>query len=149
MGTLKTVHAIAAVCSLAACATTPDTQRTAFGVGDDCMFASALSDWRPLDDEHLILFATGRVPYLVELFRAVPSLSYDIAIGVYDRDGRICAYGGDAIIVDGPLVERIPIRAIRRLTDEELEEAYVQYGIRRPRVMDVEPVDVEAADPSD
>jgi hypothetical protein len=62
-------------------------------------------------------------------------------IGVYDRDGRICPYGGDAIVIDGVIPERILIRSVRRLTPEQLDEVYVQFGIRAPAVIEAEEVD--------
>ena len=108
---------------------------------NDCFFARTLRDWRPLDNEHLILFANGRKPYLVEL--AVPAfgLSFEFKIGVYDRDGRICPYGGDSIILEGLVHDRIPIRSIRRLSDSEFDEVLVEYGVKPPVVVDEESVE--------
>ena len=48
-------------------------------------------------------------------------------------------YGGDDIIINnGFMRERIPIRSMRRLSDEELDEVYVRFGIRPPAVVDTE-----------
>jgi hypothetical protein len=69
-----------------------------------------------------------------------------VAIGIYDRDGRICPYGGDAIVIDEVVPERIAIRSMRRLTDEQLEEVYVEFGIHAPAVIDAEEVELEQAD---
>lgn len=130
---------------IAACATTTTGERAA-RAGDDCMFAVSLRDWRPLDNENLILFQSGRQAYHVELFRPAIGLTRDIMIGVYDRDGRICPYGGDAIIVDGPMPDRIPIRAMRRVSENELDALYVEFGIRPPPVVDTESVDLDTAE---
>jgi hypothetical protein len=126
---------------LGACTGIPTTSAPSQPTYNDCFFASTLHDWRPLDDENLILFAGGRRPYHVELIRPAVGLSYDVMIGVYDRDGRICPYGGDAIVIDGVIPERILIRSVRRLTPEQLDEVYVQFGIRAPAVIEAEEVD--------
>jgi hypothetical protein len=113
----------------------------AAAVHNDCMFARSLRDWRPLDDEHLLLFGPGHTAYLVQLVRPAMGLSFNISIGVYDRDGNICPYGGDSIVIDGPIPERISIQSMQRLDDAELDEVYVRFGIRPPVVVKSEPVD--------
>lgn len=145
---------IAALGLLSACAATgPASESTERTTYNDCFFASSLRDWRPLDDRNLILFANGRRPYHVELVRPAFGLSYDFMIGVYDRDGRICPFGGDAVIVDGPMPERITIRSIRELTDAELEAVLVEFGIEPPPVVDEAevalPDEGEAQDPQE
>lgn len=130
----------AAFAAVGACAQSAATTRSS---ADDCFFASTLRDWRPLDDENLVLFGSGRTPYHVELFRPAMGLSFNVMIGVFDRDGRICPYGGDAIIVDGAVPDRIPIRSIRRLTDDELDELYVQFGVRAPAIVATDEVELE------
>jgi hypothetical protein len=122
----------------------PGGTRTA----DDCLFAVTLRDWRPLDERNLILFADGRRGYHVELFRPALGLTFDVMIGVYDRDGRICPYGGDAIVIDGPMPERIEIRSIKRLSDEELDELYVRFGVRAPAVIEATSVEPTRAETS-
>ena len=139
------VSTAAALSLLSACAGTATTSGAARPTYDDCFFASTLHDWRPLDDENLILFAGGRRPYQVELVRPAMGLSYDVMIGVYDRDGRICPYGGDAIVIDGLIPDRILIRSVRRLTDEQLDEVYVEFGIRAPAVIEAEEADPEGS----
>jgi hypothetical protein len=134
-----------AVSLLSACAGMPTTSGLSRPTYNDCFLASTLHDWRPLDDENLILFASGRRPYHVELVRPASGLSYDVMIGVYDRDGRICPYGGDAIVIDGIIPERISIRSVRRLTAEQLDEVYLAFGIRAPAVIEAEEVDLQGS----
>lgn len=131
---------------LAACATTTTDER-ARARSDDCMFAVSLRDWRPLDNENLILFQSGRRAFHVELFRPAIGLTRDIMIGVYDRDGRICT--GDAIIVDGVMPDRIPIRSMRRLSEGQLDALYVEFGITPPPVISTESVDLGATEPEE
>jgi len=136
----------AATVALAACTSTPSAPTAASSRGTDCFFTRALRDWRPLDDSNLLLFTTGRTPYLVELFRPAMGLTFNVMIGVYDRDGRVCPYGGDDIIINnGFMRERIPIRSMRRLSDEELDEVYVRFGIRPPAVVDTEDASADDA----
>jgi hypothetical protein len=112
---------------------------------NDCFFARTLRDWRPLDNEHLILFANGRKPFLVELAAPAFGLSFEYKIGVFDRDGRICPYGGDSIILEGPVRDRIPIRSIRRLSDTEFDEVLVEYGVKPPVIVDAESVEPDTS----
>jgi hypothetical protein len=137
------VPLVTAVAALGGCAGSAATSATTRSTAADCFFASTLRDWRPLDDANLVLFGSGRTPYHVELFRPAIGLSFNVMIGVYDRDGRICPYGGDAIIVDGAMPDRVPIRSIKRLTDEQLDELYVQFGVRAPAVVTTEEVELE------
>jgi hypothetical protein len=143
------VSAVVAAIALQGCVG-PATLSGAGATYNDCFFANTLRDWRPLDDRNLILFANGRRPYHVELVRPAMALSFNVMIGVYDRDGRVCPYGGDAIIVDGFMPERIAIRSMRRLTEAQLDEVYVEFGISAPPVIDTEEVELEqAGDPED
>ena len=119
------------------------TKAAAAETYNDCMFARTLRDWRPLDNEHLLLFGPGHTAYLVELVRPAIGLSFNISIGVYDRDGNICPYGGDSIVILGPMRDRISIRSMKRLDDAELDEVYVKFGIRPPKVVKAEPEDEE------
>ena len=144
---LSRMAGLAVATLVAACATTsPEESVTG---ADECMFAVSVRDWRPLDDENLILFETRRRAYHVELVRPAFGLRSDVTIGVYDRDGRICPYGGDAIIVDGGILDRIPIRSMRRVRDGELDALYVQFGIEPPVEIRTEGVELETDQPED
>lgn len=135
---------IAAAClMLVGCASSPQASSGSSRAGSDCFFAAGLRDWRPLDNSNLILFGAGRVPYHVTLVRPAFGLNFDIMIGVYDRDGRICPFGGDAIIIDGFMPERIAIRSIRRLTDDQLAAVYADFGITPPAVVTTTEIPVE------
>lgn len=142
----RSLAALAAVVLLSSCASMEGTGAPASATSNDCFRARSVRDWRPLDNSNLILFAEGRRPYHVELVRPAMGLSFNDSIGVYDRDGRVCAIGGDAIVVGGAMPERITIRSIRRLTDEELQAVYADFGIETPVIVESEPVDLEPSD---
>ena len=141
---MKLTHAIASLLLLSFCAAAPSISTAASKAShEDCIFAGTISDWRPLDEQNLILFAAGRRPYHVVLARRAFGLSYESQIAIYDRDGRICSYGGDSIIVDGVMTDRIFISSIRKLSDSELEQVYVDFGIHKPIVVEATGTELE------
>jgi hypothetical protein len=113
----------------------------------DCFFSRTISDWRPLDSMNILVYAGGRQPYHVQLANPSQNLSFEDAIGFYDRDGRICPYGGDAVVVNGFVPDRIPIASIRRLSEGELEALFAEFGIRRPEI--IEATESGTAEPSE
>jgi hypothetical protein len=69
---------------------------------NDCFLFRFSKDRRVLDDKHLIVWANGEVPYLVELDRPLYRLSsggHSIAFVDGDRDGRVCRTVRDKIVV--------------------------------------------------
>jgi hypothetical protein len=140
----QTIAALAAMAALSSCATTDDGSRIARETYNDCFFAVSLSDWRPLDDENIILFAGRRNPYHAQLSRPAFNLRRGLEIGVYDRDGRVCPYGGDAIVIRGMMPDTIRISSMRRIELEELDQLLVSFGITEPA--DVEVTSVEIVD---
>lgn len=148
---MRIIHAlagIAAILTLGACASTGGNEAElagapAFGSDNDCFFARAVSDWRALDDRNLIVFTGRRSPYHVELSSSSTRLRSQETIAFSDRSGRICPFGGDAVIMGGPFPERLTISSIRRLSEGELEEVYLQFGIRRPEIIETSEDSVE------
>ena len=112
-------------------------------VFNDCFFASSMTDWRALDNRNLLIYAAGRRPYHVRLATPSSNLRFVENIGLLDRNGRICPYGGDAVIIDGGMPERIPIVSVRKLTDQQLLEVFVEFGIKPPEVVPAPELEVE------
>ena len=132
--------------AIAGCASTSGSGReeAAFSSYNDCFFARSVTDWRPLDNRNLVVFAGARRAYHVELSMRSMSLRYQDQIAFTDRDGRICPYGGDSIVVNGALPDRISISSIRRLTESQLTDLYLAYGIRVPEIIETpEPADAQ------
>jgi hypothetical protein len=132
---------VSAILALGACASTGGSEaefgsEPAFGSDNDCFLARLVSDWRPLDNRNLIVFAGRRNPYHVQLSRPTTRLRFQDAIAFTDRDGRICPYGGDAIVINGVMPDRITIASIRRLSEGDLENVYMQFGVRRPEIIE-------------
>jgi hypothetical protein len=69
---------------------------------NDCFLVRFSKDRRVLDDKHLIVWANGEIPYLVELDRPLHRLSsggHSIAFVDGDRDGQVCRTLRDKIVV--------------------------------------------------
>lgn len=69
---------------------------------NDCFLVRFSKDRRVLDDKHLIVWANGELPYLVELDRPLHRLSsggHSIAFVDGDRDGQVCRTVRDKIAV--------------------------------------------------
>jgi hypothetical protein len=89
---------------------------------EECIFSLTVRDWSALDGERLIIYGISRKePYLVKLSFPSNDLSFAFAIGVYDgdRNGRICGFGSDAILIPRGVPDRITINSVQRITVEE------------------------------
>jgi hypothetical protein len=96
--------------------------------GDNCIFSRTVDDFEIIDNRTLVVYApTRKAPYIVELFFPEPGLKFEHTLGFQDRnaDGRICAYGGDAILVQGPISNRITISSISRVDPEQVKQLKV------------------------
>ena len=111
--------------------------------GSDCIINRGIRDFETLDNQNLILFGPGNRAYHVILTTPSINLEGEFAIGVFDRDGRICPFGGDAILVEGPLDERIPIRSIEAIDDLDVEALKVRFGKLEPPEDAVTVTDIE------
>jgi hypothetical protein len=123
---------LAATLAIAGCGT---LSGDAVDLPTDCILQRTIRDFEALDDQNLIIHGPGSRAYHVVLVTPVNNLDREFAIGVLDAalgpvvpDGRICPYGGDAIIVEGPITERVPIRSIESLNDSQLESLRVEFG---------------------
>ncbi len=96
-------------------------------IATDCFRTSLARDFRYLDDRNLIVFAPRGVPYHVQLMGPCFGLRRQIAIGISSRSDRICGFAGDAILVDGPMIERCPVLGVTRLDDEGLRALIEQF----------------------
>jgi hypothetical protein len=98
---------------------TPSTSR------EECLFRAVVDDWTAINDEQLIIYASGRQPYLAKLAFPTPDLKFDYRIGIVDGDGngRICGYGRDAVVFqDGTIPGGVRILSLQKLERTEAEE---------------------------
>lgn len=71
-----------------------------------------------------------------------------MGIGVASRDGWLCPYGGDALVVDSMSREHLSIRGISRINAEQAEDLLIRYGKKAaPTIENPTPVeDVDGAE---
>ena len=121
----------------------PSGGSPAFLTYDDCFFARAMSDWRPLDNRNLVVFTGARRAYHIQLATPSRGLRFDDTLAFTDRDGRICPFGGDAVVINGLMPDSIPIASIRRMDESQLEDLYRTYNIAGPQVIEAPELSAE------
>ena len=105
---------------------------------NDCVFTSAIHDFRPLDRNKVVIYGPGRKAYLVELSMPMPELKFANRLAFVDRnhDGMLCGYGMDRIVVaDSGFGFRTPstILGMQRLDDAGIAQLEEQYDVRLTR----------------
>lgn len=129
--------ALAGSAAMSGCAVTPSSDGTTASTTTNtsaCIPNRGIRDYTSLDDQNLILYGIGRQAYHVILATPSMNLETEFSVGVLDgggagADGRICPFGGDAILIDGPIAERVPIRSIERIDDDQVEALRVEFGL--------------------
>ena len=113
----------------------------------DCILEGTIRDYRVLDESNLVVTASGRRNYQIELTRPAYGLRSTWQIGFSSPGSRICP-GFSELIVDnsfGP--EAVRIRSIRRLVPEEYEDLLIRYGKKKPEIEHTrEPAEVQGAE---
>ena len=95
----------------------------------DCILIQTISDYDALDADDLVIYGPANTAYHVVLASPSNAIEGEFAIGVRDDgDGRLCPYGLDSIIVEGPLIEQIRIRSIDSIDENELEALLIKFG---------------------
>ncbi len=106
-----------------------------------------IRDYRVLDDKHLIVTATAKQKYHIELSRRAFGLDSTWGIGFKSRSSRICPGLAEVIVDDSMGPEAIRIQSIRALTDEEYEDLLVHFGKKQPDELQTPaPEDVKGAE---
>ena len=142
---IKQIFIISISCVLVACAaseTDPlDADYDALPQGSDCIFEGTIRDYRVLDDKNLVVTASARRKYHIELVRRAFGLRSSWQVGFSSPTSRICPDFGEVIVDDNTgRLEAIRIASIREVSPEELEELLVRFGKKEP---DVEQTPVE------
>lgn len=125
--------------ALSACATPPSpseqqaTAKPKRGM-DTCVFNSALDDWQALDDNTLVVWGPSkRDAYKVSLSMPLMGLKFAHQLGFADgtRDGRLCSYGRDAIILgNDSMAQRSSISYVEKLNAETLAQLEAKYSVK-------------------
>jgi Family of unknown function (DUF6491) len=108
-----------------------------------CMWFSSIDDWRELDNRNLIVWVSRKEFYHVELGMPLTDLGWTSSIAFVDhnRDGRLCGYGMDEIVVPhSTIFGSSTIMGITRLDDARLaqlaEKYHVKLGMRKSKDKD-------------
>lgn len=126
-------------CILAACATSEpdplDADYDALPQGSDCILDGTIRDYRVLDDKNLVVTASARRKYHIELTRRAFGLRSSWNLGFRSPTSRICPAFGEVIVNDNTGgLEAIRISSIRALSPEEHEALLVRFGKLEPDI---------------
>lgn len=97
--------------------------------GSDCILIRTIRDYTPLDRENLLVRGPGRRAYFVTLVRPAIDMRGSIGFRVDSRDDRLCPYGGDSLVFGSFGNDRVTVRAISRLSQEQEEQLLIRYGL--------------------
>jgi len=112
---------------------------------NDCIHEPSIRGYTVLDEQNLIIEASGSRAYHVVLRRRAHDLKRSHGIWFKATTSRVCA-GFDSIEYDGSMgINRID--AIRELTKEEEEHLLIRYGRKEPEIKHTPaPHEVEGAE---
>lgn len=143
-------------CFLAACAATNQGRSgTDFDerpIGSDCIFEGTIRDYAVLDESNLLVTASARRKYHIELNRRAYGLKSSWHIGFTSPTSRICPGFSEVIVDDSLGLEAIRIASIRALSPEEYDDLLIRYGKKEPEIVEapateeVESAEVEELD---
>lgn len=110
------------------CAST--SQRASVRLPADCILVRMIRDYNALDSDDLLIYASGGTTYHVVLASPSRNIEGEFMIEIFDAegDGRLCPYGRDAVLIDGPIFEQIRMRSIESIDAAELEALLVEFG---------------------
>ena len=95
----------------------------------DCILVRMIRDYDALDADDLLIYVSGGTAYHVVLATPSRNIEGEFMIEVFDDgDGRLCPYGRDSVMIDGPIFERIRMRSIESIDEAELEALLVEFG---------------------
>ena len=132
---------------LLACASSGDNYESAGDPvdqrGRDCIWQSSIRDYQVLDDRNLIVTASGKRRYHVELTRRAYGLRSNWKIGFRSPTGQVCAGSGEVIVEDGfNRLESIHISSVRQLNPDEIDDLLIRFGKKVPEEQEA-PVEQE------
>ncbi|MEO7773106.1 MAG: DUF6491 family protein [Steroidobacteraceae bacterium] len=138
MGSAALTAVAAAALGMAGCATEAAAGKSDGKARNDdaCVFSSTLNDYQPLDNERLILWAPGhRQPYLVTLSFPSQDLKWGIQVGFEDRDrnGLICGFGPDQVVIPRGMPVRISIKSMEKITPEHAKQLIDTSRMKPPK----------------
>ncbi len=136
---IKQLFMLLISCGLVACATPdPDLAEADYDAlpqGSDCILEGTIRDYHVLDDKNLVVTASARRKYHIELTRRAFGLRSSWSLGFRSPTSRICPAFGEVIVDDNTgRFEAIRISSIRALSPEEYDELLVHFGKKEPDI---------------
>ncbi len=143
---------------LLACAATPDEADEAVDEPstrrNDCIHKPSIRGYTVLDEQNLIIEASGGRNYHVVLRRRAQGLRHSLYIDFDTTTSRVCAKFDGIRYDDGMngVFGAVRIASIQQLTQEEEEHLLIQYGKKKPEIehtpapQDVSGAEVEELD---
>lgn len=95
--------------------------------GSDCISEGTVRDYKVLNDSNLVVTAMARQKYHVELVQRAPALRSSWSIGFASPTSRICPGFSELLVDDNFGPDRVRIRSIRRLTEEQYEDLLYRF----------------------
>ena len=106
--------------------------------GKDCILQSTIRDYQVLDDRNLIVTASAKRKYHVELSRRAQGLRSNWSIGFKSPSGRVCSGFSEILVDDGfGRKEAIALRSVREVNPDELNALLIQFGKKVPEEQQV------------
>ena len=110
------------VCLLAACAATetpPSEVRQEEAlpfelppVSNKCVFMGRVRGFSVIDERHIVLEETAKRVFLVRLNNRCPGIRTATRIGVASRDGQLCGYRAETIVLPGAVPTRCGVLSL-------------------------------------
>ena len=143
-------------CSICACVSISTESRTdeyvSESTGSDCIFEGTIRDYRVLDESNLLVTASAKRKYHIELTRRAFGLESSWHIGFTSPTSRICPGFSEVIVDEGFGPEAIRISKIWAIGPDEYEDLLIRYGKMEPEItqppatQEVEGAEVEELD---
>ncbi|MDJ0748670.1 MAG: DUF6491 family protein [Woeseiaceae bacterium] len=159
---LKQVFIVSTLSVLVGCAgTAGQSEETSSDDGrrfDNCIHEPSVRGYRVLDEQNLLVDASGRRTYHVVLRRKAYGLRSSMGIGFKSTTSRVCDDFSEVLFRENAFdrtFESVRIRTIRLLTAEEEEHLLIQFGKKEPEIEqtptpeDVKGAEVEELDTAD
>jgi len=151
---IKQILMIFCLSVLVACSGSEERPDTESDRRQDCIHEPSIRGYRVLDEQNLIVDASGRRSYHVVLWRTAHGIRSSWGIAFNSASSRVCA-GFSEVLFRGHLDgESIRITSIRELTPEEEEHLLIQFGKKEPEIKhtpapkEIEGAEVEELDPA-
>lgn len=145
---LKQLFILFSLCTLIACVGVSEEGYSETRSRGDCIHKPSIRGYTVLDEQNLVVEASGRRKYHVVLQRVARGIRYSTGIAFKSTTSRVCARF-DSVVFGGGIGDSgdVRIASIRELTTEEEEHLLIQYGKKEPEIKQAPaPQEVEGAE---